>query len=321
MNGTNGFVPFAYGSGANVLSDSAYQSATATGGTFVNGVVQGQASSQQANKSWRQGTLMAAVLGQIIADYGQDANDSQTVAVLEANLLAAIRNGLATSSQLATGISEATQLWTWYTTSTAITVPSWATRCEFEITGGGGGGAGCQASSTSQSYSGGGGGAGATVFGALAVTGGASVNVVIGAGGSGGSGSGSPGGGGGASSVYLGSSLIVTAGGGLGANWAAVTTSAGAGGGAPSAAGNTAYLGGQGFNGASGGDGQAGINQLSGYGGSSFWGGGNRAGSGGGLGAVTPGSGGGGGYDQGTHGSSYSGGSGYSGIARVRFLP
>lgn len=57
MSGTNGFVPFAYGSGANVLSDSAYQSAIATGGTFVNGVVQGQASSQQANKSWRQGTL------------------------------------------------------------------------------------------------------------------------------------------------------------------------------------------------------------------------------------------------------------------------
>ncbi|CDG39651.1 MULTISPECIES: hypothetical protein [Asaia] len=91
MAGTNGFLPFAYGTSANVLSDEAYQSALAANGQYANGVVQGQASSQQANKTWLQGTLMAAVLGQIIADMGQNASDSQSIATLEQNLIAALR--------------------------------------------------------------------------------------------------------------------------------------------------------------------------------------------------------------------------------------
>ncbi|WP_336764148.1 hypothetical protein [Asaia sp. VD9] len=91
MAGSNGFLPFAFGASANVLTDAAYQSALAANGQYANGVVQGQASSQQANKTWLQGTLMAAVLGQIIADMGQNASDSQSIATLEQNLIAALR--------------------------------------------------------------------------------------------------------------------------------------------------------------------------------------------------------------------------------------
>lgn len=91
MTGTNGFLPFAYGSGANVLSDADYASALSNDGQYATGVTQGRASSQQANKTWLQGTLMASVLGQIIANMGQDASDSQSVATLSQNLVAAFR--------------------------------------------------------------------------------------------------------------------------------------------------------------------------------------------------------------------------------------
>ncbi|NHN93455.1 hypothetical protein [Acetobacter sicerae] len=95
---TNSFVSFASGDDANVLTDTEYQSEIASNGSMVTGMKQGLAVSKAFNKIWRQTTIWAAVLGQIIADYGQDANDSQTIATVQANFLAAIRSGYALSS-------------------------------------------------------------------------------------------------------------------------------------------------------------------------------------------------------------------------------
>ncbi|MFT9025904.1 hypothetical protein [Acetobacter indonesiensis] len=75
---TNKFLPFAAGDDANVMSDDDYANALATNGAFQKGVTTGQASSKQANKTWRQATLMAAAIAQIIADAGSDINDSLT---------------------------------------------------------------------------------------------------------------------------------------------------------------------------------------------------------------------------------------------------
>lgn len=86
----NDFLTFAGGSGANVLSQSAYAAQTAL---LANGFSSGVASSAQLNKVWRQSSIMAAVLAAFIVDQsGQPAIDDGTTATLEANLLLAIQN-------------------------------------------------------------------------------------------------------------------------------------------------------------------------------------------------------------------------------------
>jgi len=103
---TNDFLPFAYGGGANVLSQSAYSALT----TLLSGGYQsGIANSAQMNKTWRQSSIMAAVLGQFSADYsGQNSTDDGTTATLETNLVAAIRSATKTGVLLAdTGAANA----------------------------------------------------------------------------------------------------------------------------------------------------------------------------------------------------------------------
>lgn len=75
---TNKFLPFAAGDDANVMSDDDYANALATNGAYQKGVTTGQASSKQANKTWRQSSLMAAAIAQVIVDFGQDAHDALT---------------------------------------------------------------------------------------------------------------------------------------------------------------------------------------------------------------------------------------------------
>ena len=94
MAGTNNFLPFATGSSPNVINDATYNGLTARGTGFQSGVAQ----SQQLNKVWRQSSVMAAVLGQLIADRGNDANDSDTIANLEAYLKAALMGSFQTVS-------------------------------------------------------------------------------------------------------------------------------------------------------------------------------------------------------------------------------
>jgi hypothetical protein len=85
---TNDFLPFAVGGSANVVSQSAYAALAAV----TNGYQSGVANSGQMNKTFRQSSIMAAVLGQFIANTtGQNATDDGTTATLLTNLLAAVK--------------------------------------------------------------------------------------------------------------------------------------------------------------------------------------------------------------------------------------
>ncbi len=93
---TNDFLPFAVGSGANVISQSAYAAET----TVLNdGFQTGVAQSSQFNKVWRQSSIISAMIGQFIVNRtGQNATDDGTTATLLANFEAAIGCILLTTS-------------------------------------------------------------------------------------------------------------------------------------------------------------------------------------------------------------------------------
>lgn len=84
---TNDFLPFATGSGANVLSQGDWVALAQRLSGFQSGVAQ----SAQLNKAWRQSSIMAAVVAAFIADItGQDVIDDGTTATILANLKAAV---------------------------------------------------------------------------------------------------------------------------------------------------------------------------------------------------------------------------------------
>jgi len=76
------FLPFATGSGANVVSLGAYTSAAMRTSGFQTGV----ADSSFVNRAIRQSALMTAALGQYVSDSGLDAFDNGDVASLAATL-------------------------------------------------------------------------------------------------------------------------------------------------------------------------------------------------------------------------------------------
>lgn len=76
------FLPFATGSGANVVSLGAYTSAAMRTSGFQTGV----ADSSFVNRAIRQSALMTAALGQYVSDSGLDALDNGDVASLAATL-------------------------------------------------------------------------------------------------------------------------------------------------------------------------------------------------------------------------------------------
>lgn len=83
----NDFLPFAAASGANVMTQADYADASST----ATGVVSGTASSAAANKTWRQASLIAAMIAQFIVDKAvQPVVDDGTTATIEANFIAAI---------------------------------------------------------------------------------------------------------------------------------------------------------------------------------------------------------------------------------------
>jgi len=89
MPGTNDFQPVAAAGGANVVTQAEYLALTTL---LADGLTSGIVNSAQLNKMIRQATIMAAMVGQLIADStGQNATDDGTVATLEANLARAIR--------------------------------------------------------------------------------------------------------------------------------------------------------------------------------------------------------------------------------------
>lgn len=85
----NEFLPFGTAANANVIPNADYQGLPARTAGFSSGV----AKSEQMNTVWRQGSTMAAVLGQFIADKtGQDVIDNGDLATLQANLQEALMN-------------------------------------------------------------------------------------------------------------------------------------------------------------------------------------------------------------------------------------
>jgi len=83
----NDFLPFATGAGANVLTQSQYAALSAVSTGYQSGVAQSAA----LNKTWRQSSIMSAVLAQFIVNQtGQNAVDDGTTAALLANLTSAV---------------------------------------------------------------------------------------------------------------------------------------------------------------------------------------------------------------------------------------
>lgn len=104
MSGLNKFLPFAQGTGANVLTDAAY----AADSQLPVGNQPGIARSALNNKALRQGTVMAAALAQFIADrQSADITDTLTASQIEGYL----QTALATTSSLPGNISNSSSSW------------------------------------------------------------------------------------------------------------------------------------------------------------------------------------------------------------------
>lgn len=87
MPGTNQFLPFAVGAGANTLTPTAYAALTSL---LSSGFVAGVAPSAQFNTALRQATTAAAGLAQFIANQGTNVNDDGSAANFAASLSTAL---------------------------------------------------------------------------------------------------------------------------------------------------------------------------------------------------------------------------------------
>lgn len=113
---TNDFLAFAGAAGANVLSQSDYAALTSL---LAGGFQAGTAQSAQFNKVLRQGSLMAAVLAQLIVDTtNQNATDDGTTTTLLSNLKAAVSArsvglvGMARNAKIANATASSTVTFT-----------------------------------------------------------------------------------------------------------------------------------------------------------------------------------------------------------------
>lgn len=86
MAGENQFYPVATGAGANVRGNAAWGAS----GLRQTGFQSGIAPSLDFNAAFRQGTVMASALGQVVADTGNSALDDGNQAGLVANIKAAL---------------------------------------------------------------------------------------------------------------------------------------------------------------------------------------------------------------------------------------
>lgn len=165
---TNDFLPFAGGAGANVLTQAAYLAQAAL---RSNGFSAGTAQSAQLNKVWRQSSIMAAALAQMISDNtGADVLDDGTTATILANLKTAVKGRLLNIQVF---------------TSNGTYVPTPGTKSVLvEVVGGGGGGGGAIATSGTTYSNGTGGGAGGYARSYL-TSGFSGVAVTVGVGGTG----------------------------------------------------------------------------------------------------------------------------------------
>lgn len=86
MPGTNQFLPFAVGTGANVLTAAEYAALAALSQGFQSGI----ASSKNVNTPLRQATFVAAAIAQIIANTGVNVADDGNLTTFVTNLLTAL---------------------------------------------------------------------------------------------------------------------------------------------------------------------------------------------------------------------------------------
>lgn len=98
MPGTNQFLPFAVGAGANTLTPTAYAALTSL---LSSGFAAGVANSAQFNTALRQATTAAAGLGQFIANQGGSANDDGSATNFAAALASALLSVAAASVSFA----------------------------------------------------------------------------------------------------------------------------------------------------------------------------------------------------------------------------
>lgn len=91
----NNFKPFAVSNGANVTSQDDYEALT----TLSTGFSSGKASSAQVNKALRQGTVIASVLAQFIADNsGNDVLDNGDSEAIGTSLTTALAGFMTNNS-------------------------------------------------------------------------------------------------------------------------------------------------------------------------------------------------------------------------------
>ena len=87
----NKILPWAAGSDPNVMSDTDYAAALAAGGTYANGVESGQASSAQANKTWKQSAAVSSGVAQFLTDnLSVDVTDADTAATFSGRIANAV---------------------------------------------------------------------------------------------------------------------------------------------------------------------------------------------------------------------------------------
>ncbi|EMB2734841.1 hypothetical protein U8026_001805 [Serratia marcescens] len=142
----NEFLPFGTAANANVLPNADYQALPARSAGFGSGV----AKSEELNTVWRQGSTMAAVLGQFIADKtGQDVLDDGDLNSLLDKFKEAMSGCLI-------GIQR-------FTASGTYTPTPGMRYVVVEAVGGGGGGGGCSDTSANNAAVSGGGGSGSYV--------------------------------------------------------------------------------------------------------------------------------------------------------------
>lgn len=136
----NNFKPFATGAGANVTSQADWEALTA----LLTGFQSGKAASAQVNKALRQGTVMASVIGQFIADStGQDVLDNGNTSAILTNFLNALKAN--TNGRL---LNVRT-----FTASGTYIPTAGTKKVRVRLVGGGGGGGGAAANTTSGTFS------------------------------------------------------------------------------------------------------------------------------------------------------------------------
>jgi hypothetical protein len=206
---TNDFLPFGGAAGANVMTQANYAALAARTAGFSAGT----ANSAQLNKVWRQSSLIAAVVGQVISDWsGGDAVDDGTIA----NLVIGIQKAVRALKNIAR-----------FTASGSFTVPVGVTQLWVSGCAGGGGGAGTASTSTQINAGGGGGGAGQSAIRTpFTVTPGQVITITIGAAGAAGAFGGAGGAGG---NTVVGSLVTLVAGGGGGPSSGPTTGTSGGG--------------------------------------------------------------------------------------------